>query len=1074
MADPHGYDDPSDEEMGLGEDDDDRSYSAMAYPAPSAFPRKEPRSEGEDDDEDDDEDEVMAEASPTVVVKPQLQPRGKPEALSANMRAHLAELEEDDEDEDSVAVAVDDDEGPVIISHDPLIIRGTVLERPASSVPVPPKPKKAPAKKKPASPRKKPGPKPGTKPKAKAGTKAPPGKPGPKPGAKPGPKKKKPGPKPRDDTPEIENFLEQETEPLSQEEYENLAQLMVQFCRVPLLAEFSRPVKLLHPELAANYSKIVSHPVDLGLVCRGIRRQMYQNARDVRIDMWRVFANCVKFHSHANNKEKVPSFVSIALHLREYFNCLWQEYMLPSELPSNASEELRQAFTKRASERQRRLENSGVLMMSKKFLARVSRLVARFIELGGRVDVLDKDSLFGEAHPVDRDVVVVTRNLRQLQDDLLDMSTRQEEYSIDDFTTKLRECYTKDQVLEDNPALQNRFRNRLDRLIGKLTVPLHEANSRGVTQSSIWGNIATTIWARESGKKAFWPALCLGILPPEDQREPWHAAVTERNEGRLPPKLRAQLMGTKKKCEVAQKRLSLSYFLVEFLGTHEFIWVRETDIVEKFDPAEDPNKAVATKGKKRASRSAISSVIGSKTYAMALEECEWATDEFEQVLQEAFDYQSETEAERSASEDDDGEFANYSYSLLNQSDEEAEAEDHHKYAYDEKKMSVDDLEEANWLLANEGKIDTSAEARKQAKKRAQALKKKKLAEKEKKEAALLTQKKEKKKKLDAKMKEREAMKEVKELEKRRKKRSREREKAIKLDAKKGKKKRLYVPVVSEEENERGLGHQNKRARASAIVKAFVNRMSQKDEYRGLHLGGSSAIPAATVESSGMISMALAFRVAAGELRESSESHPGEVNRKPWELVDTDGPATHQERSANLQKKVKLLEKEIERIRENTQRRKELLFMAVSKRQQEDAQIQADDQLARINHFKKKKKPVVQSASKGAGMTKKFTTSSLPLLPAPTSSSTPQRSLSSSTPSIASAGGIGNGNDSGSEAPSVATPGNGDDDEATDDEDDMSEVPSSSMAGGVVDEAASHVGDDDQSMGNVGGDDEDGE
>ena len=49
--------------------------------------------------------------------------------------------------------------------------------------------------------------------------------------------------------------------------------------------------------------------------------------------------------------------------------------------------------------------------------------------------------------------------------------------------------------------------------------------------------------------------------------------------------------------------------------------------------------------KKRASRSAVSSVVGSKTYATALEECEWATDEFEQVLQEAFDYEPETREE---------------------------------------------------------------------------------------------------------------------------------------------------------------------------------------------------------------------------------------------------------------------------------------------------------------------------------------------------------------------------------------------------------------------------------------------
>lgn len=37
--------------------------------------------------------------------------------------------------------------------------------------------------------------------------------------------------------------------PITEIEYENLETLMIQFCRVPLLAEFSRPVTLLHPEV---------------------------------------------------------------------------------------------------------------------------------------------------------------------------------------------------------------------------------------------------------------------------------------------------------------------------------------------------------------------------------------------------------------------------------------------------------------------------------------------------------------------------------------------------------------------------------------------------------------------------------------------------------------------------------------------------------------------------------------------------------------------------------------------------------------------------------------------------------
>lgn len=43
--------------------------------------------------------------------------------------------------------------------------------------------------------------------------------------------------------------MDDPVEPVTKDEYDNLEQLMEQFCRVPLLAEFSRPVALLHPEV---------------------------------------------------------------------------------------------------------------------------------------------------------------------------------------------------------------------------------------------------------------------------------------------------------------------------------------------------------------------------------------------------------------------------------------------------------------------------------------------------------------------------------------------------------------------------------------------------------------------------------------------------------------------------------------------------------------------------------------------------------------------------------------------------------------------------------------------------------
>lgn len=718
----------------------------------------------------------------------------------------------------------------------------------------------------------------------------------------------------------------------------------------------------VHGQLAASYAKIVKHPVDLGHVCRGIRRRQYKNTRDVRLEMWRVFANCVKFHSHPNNKEAVPTFVSIALHLREYFNSLWQEYMLPSELPRNASKVLQQAFAKRRDERKKRIDNSGVLMMSKRFLMKVAGLLDYFIVSGGCVDSLDKEKIFTEENLASiRDLKGVLQNLKLYRDKLEETSVKEEEHTIEEFIERLRNCYSADDLLEEHAAIKSKFQHRLDRLVGKIYAPLHEANCRGVTQSSIWGNIATTIWARESSKKAYWPALCLGILPPEDQREGWHTAVTERNELRLPERLRMQLLGAKKKCEGAQKKQSLSYFLVEFLGTHEFIWVRETDIVEKFDRNQDPNKMNNTK-KKRASRNSIAAVTGSKTYSTALEECEWATEEFEAVLQEAFDYDSDQDGC-----DDDGEFMNFSYALLNQSDEEASEADNHGHTYNDDDMSVSDVDEANWLITHEGQIDTSATGRKNAKKRTQAMRKK--AEKGKKEAAEASKKdksgKEKlakdkaskdkntmKKKVDAKTREREEKKEQREVEKRRKRRTREREKVLRDSKKVKKNSKRPAP----EEDPRGLMF-NKRLRATAIVAAYMNNMASNDEYKSLALNGVVNVPAAIVDSTGLLGMALGFRAASGELSMPDDSEETDAAKfKPWTKIDCDTPATHQARTERLEQKVKLLEKEIARIRANIKRRKLLTAEALEQKAVREARIMEDNELARVNPFKKKTKP----------------------------------------------------------------------------------------------------------------------
>jgi hypothetical protein len=628
------------------------------------------------------------------------------------------------------------------------------------------------------------------------------------------------------------------------------------------------------------------------------------------------------------------------------------EYQTPEHEDASA-EDLLEAFAKRDKNRKKRMEHSGILVLSKNFLVKATDSLRTFVDSGGRVDGLDKEPIFGDKVG-DRDILLVVKYLREFEVQLEDICQSDAiEYTVDAFYADLTKCYTSD-VLEDNPSLRNRIRSRLDRFFWKQIVPLHEANSRGVTQSSVWGNIATTIWARESSKKPFWPALCLGILSPEHQREGWHDAVTERNEERLPEKLRAQLMTAKKRCEQAQKKQGLSYFLVEFLGTHEFIWVRETDIIEHFDPKDDPNKNPKKRGGGRSSRS--TNVIGSKAYQTALEECVWANEEYEAVLQDAFDYNSEEEDE------DDDEVLNYSYDLLAQSDDEADNEDDHGYKYDEEGMDLSDVDEAHWLLTHEGLLDTSPAGRKNAKKRAQALKKKATAKDKKEESpkrkkGKAKDKKEKRGRKDSSEKVKVEKKELRELEKRRKKRMREREKALRSEARKHKRRR---PAAHDsDDDERGLSH-DKRARATAIVNAYMSRMAKDDEYKSLALGGVMTIPAAMVDSTGLLGMALAFRAAAGELSMPDDTHEQIAKTKPWTAVDTETPRTSAERVENLEKQVSLLEKEIQCVRNNTQRRRMLAAEYVNNRRQ--IEYEADELAARQNPWKKKKKVPVSKGS----------------------------------------------------------------------------------------------------------------
>jgi hypothetical protein len=213
----------------------------------------------------------------------------------------------------------------------------------------------------------------------------------------------------------------------------------------------------------------------------------------------RIFSNCVKYHTHPSNKDAMPSFVSIALHLRDFFNALWQEYMISSEPPlrttkKNAYEaRVQHDCDVRMEMRKKRLIVSGVSMIAGKSAERAANSLHQFIQSGGCVDRLDSVPIFEDSVAADEDgdLQTVKQNLNKLVSKLREVVASDEDYGIDELDKDLRQSYTKD-IFENKPALRIRIGHRIDRFIAKIIVPIYEASCRGVSQSSIWGCIVST------------------------------------------------------------------------------------------------------------------------------------------------------------------------------------------------------------------------------------------------------------------------------------------------------------------------------------------------------------------------------------------------------------------------------------------------------------------------------------------------------------------------------------------------------------------------------------------------------
>jgi hypothetical protein len=179
-----------------------------------------PMDEDDDDDDDDDDDSDEEQDAPS-----QGETRGKPEAMAARLASaarlqeKMDELEAEKEEAEVVAEPVEAEDDPLDATMETVDTVATIDTKDTAPTPTPKK--KSPKKKTTSTPRKK-----GS---SQQGVSHP--------------------------------IMEDPVEPITNEEFENLEQLMIQFCRVPLLAEFSRPVALLHPEvglggrsIARNYT----------------------------------------------------------------------------------------------------------------------------------------------------------------------------------------------------------------------------------------------------------------------------------------------------------------------------------------------------------------------------------------------------------------------------------------------------------------------------------------------------------------------------------------------------------------------------------------------------------------------------------------------------------------------------------------------------------------------------------------------------------------------------------------------------------------------------------------------------
>ena len=364
---------------------------------------------------------------------------------------------------------------------------------------------------------------------------------------------------------------------------------MTQFRKAPFISELNRPFLTGQPQ-HINVSQR-----DISKVYHSIQQRQYSNISEVCADMRRIFKTYVSYHSHTlvERKDCMTGMAKV-IHLREYFNWLWAEYMIPSDIKDYPIHMAHQsAHETRSKDRKERNHLLGHIELKDKFLRHAADKIRKFAALRGCVDGLDKDPIENNNEQYKVVIDFVFQDLRRIARRLLRTEVVTENgyttYTVKDLYTDLQQCYSDLSMLgSEYSSLRLKFENRLDRLLSQILIPLHEVMCRGNSQSVVWGTTESIVLARENSTSPYWPSLVLGFLSGADSREEWHDIHTKMNEARLTEELYFELLAKQMKAEYSMKGGRDDFFLVEMLGTHKLMWVEQANVVlDEFDPEED-------------------------------------------------------------------------------------------------------------------------------------------------------------------------------------------------------------------------------------------------------------------------------------------------------------------------------------------------------------------------------------------------------------------------------------------------------------------------------------------------------